>query len=51
MMQKFTPVVALLAIFCGIAYSYDIATAFVAVGGLIWIDLTIEGISSRNGDQ
>jgi len=50
MIQKLTPIGALLAIFGGIAYSYDIAAAFVVVGGLIWVDLTIEGISSRHGD-
>jgi len=50
MMQKLTPIGALIAIFSGIAYSYDIAAAFVAVGGLVWLDLTLEGISSRNGD-
>ena len=50
MMQKITPIGALIAIFGGIAYSYDMAAAFAVVGGLVWLDLTLEGISSRNGD-
>ena len=50
MMQKITPIIALLAIFGGVGHIYGGAVAAIVAGALIWVDLTIEGMNSRNGD-
>ena len=51
MMQKITAILAFLAIFGGVAHIYGGAVAAIVSGALIWIDLTLEGMNSRNGDQ
>lgn len=51
MIRKITPVAALLAIFAGLTHIYDGWTAGAVIGGIIWLDLTLEGLTRRDGTK